>query len=110
MAETENAIVTGAATGIGNAVAHRLAARKINVLVADINTSVGESVAEDLKRLYGVDAIFVRTDVSKEEDVINMVKTAVERWSRIHYACNNAGVAEKMEPDEDGVSVEQFDK
>jgi NAD(P)-dependent dehydrogenase (short-subunit alcohol dehydrogenase family) len=107
---TENAIVTGAATGIGRAVAHKLSSRKINVLVADINITDGEAVAEDLKNLYSVDAVFVKTDVSLEEDVVNMLRTAVDRWGRIDYACNNAGVAEKMEPDEDSVTVEQFDK
>lgn len=110
MSERDNAIVTGAATGIGNAVAHKLAARGMNVLVADINETVGSKVAEDLQRLYSVDALFVLTDVSVEKDVDNMIEQAVARWGHIHYACNNAGVAETMEPHEDAVDVEQFDK
>lgn len=105
-----NALVTGGATGIGNAVAHKLASRGMNVLIADINVEGGQKVAEDLKRLYHVDAVFVRTDVSQENDVSNMVKTMVERWGSIDYACNNAGVGEPMETHEDNVTTEQFDR
>lgn len=110
MTSRDNAIVTGAAAGIGNAVAHKLASRGMNVLVADINETGGQKLVDDLKRLYSVDSFFVRTDVSSEQDVKNMVKSAVDKWGRIHYACNNAGVGEKMEDNEDGVTVEQFDK
>lgn len=107
---SEHAIVTGGATGIGKAVAYKLASRGIDVLIADINTSDGEQVVKDIKSEFSIDAVFVKTDISNEDDETNMVKTAVHRWGRIDYACNNAGVAEQMEPHEDNVTVSQFDK
>jgi len=110
MATKQNAIVTGAASGIGKAVAHRLSERGINVLVADINIDDGVTVSEDLKKRYNVDSIFVKLDTASEEDAINMVKTAVDRWGRLDWACNCAGKAEAMRDNEDDVTKEDFDR
>ena len=85
------ALVTGAASGMGRATAYAFAARGAAVVIADIDVSGGEAAAHHIKDLGG-DAIFVRTDVSKSEDVQALVKKAVETYGRLDYAHNNAGL------------------
>lgn len=85
------AVVTGAATGIGEATARLFAAHGAGVVVADINVEKGQTVAEDICR-QGAQAIFVRTDVTQEADVERAVLTAVQQFGRIDIMVNNAGV------------------
>ena len=89
--EGKVAIVTGAATGIGRAVATRFAREGASVLVADVDDAGGEATAEMARSAGGV-AQFLHTDVSSPSDVERMVATAVERFGRLDYAHNNAGV------------------
>ncbi|KAK6380433.1 hypothetical protein LTS17_005623 [Exophiala oligosperma] len=107
---TQTAIVTGAGQGLGAALARKLASRGINVLVADLNETTGPQVAQELKGQFGVDAFFVRTDVSNEDDVKAMVKAAVDRWGRLDYACNNAAIGEVITFTEKDYSVQNFDR
>lgn len=85
------ALVTGAASGMGRATAYAFAARGAAVVVADIDVKGGEATASHIVELGG-DATFVRTDVSKTEDVQALVKKAVETYGRLDYAHNNAGL------------------
>lgn len=87
----KNAVVTGAARGIGKAIALNLAQAGLNVVVSDIMIEEAEKVAEQIKEL-GVKAIAVESDVSKSEDVENLVNTTVEQFGSIDYLINNAGV------------------
>jgi NAD(P)-dependent dehydrogenase (short-subunit alcohol dehydrogenase family) len=85
------AIVTGAAGGIGRASARAFAAEGASVTVADVNADGGaETVA--LIEEAGGRAQFVRTDVSLSADVQAMVAATVERFGRLDFAHNNAGV------------------
>jgi NAD(P)-dependent dehydrogenase (short-subunit alcohol dehydrogenase family) len=85
------AIVTGAAGGIGRASALAFAAEGASVTVADVNADGGaETVA--LIEAAGGTAQFVRTDVSVSADVQAMVAATIERFGRLDYAHNNAGV------------------
>jgi NAD(P)-dependent dehydrogenase (short-subunit alcohol dehydrogenase family) len=110
MAEKKSALITGAGQGIGRAVARKLASRGINVLIADLNETTGNEVVQELKDKFGVDSVFVKTDVSNEEDIKRMVTTAVDRWGRLDYAVNNAGLPEAMDTSEDNVTSDLFDK
>ena len=86
------AIVTGAAGGIGRASARAFAARGAHVLVADIDVEHGlETVS--LIGSAGGSAQFVRTDVSRSDDVGAMVEAAIREHGRLDFAHNNAGVA-----------------
>jgi NAD(P)-dependent dehydrogenase (short-subunit alcohol dehydrogenase family) len=89
--EGKAAIVTGAANGIGRAVANGFASRGASVLLADIDVARGEEAAAEIVASGG-EAIFLRTDVSKAEDVEAMVATAVDRFGRLDFAHNNAGI------------------
>ncbi|MCP4213840.1 MAG: 3-oxoacyl-[acyl-carrier-protein] reductase [bacterium] len=89
--EYKNAVVTGAARGIGKGIALSLAQAGINVVVSDVLVDEAEQVAAQLKE-YGVKALAVKSDVSKAEDAENLIKRTVEEFGSIDYLINNAGV------------------
>ena len=89
------ALVTGAASGIGRATALAFANAGARVLIADVQPKQGEAAAReiaDAARAAGGDALFVRADVSKADEVQAMVARAVEAFGGLDYAFNNAGI------------------
>jgi NAD(P)-dependent dehydrogenase (short-subunit alcohol dehydrogenase family) len=82
-------LVTGAAQGLGRAVALLAAREGSRVVVADIQDERGGAVAEEVGRAGG-EAVFVHTDVSDAAQVEAMVARAIERFGRLDWACNNA--------------------
>jgi len=91
------AVVTGAASGIGLALAERFAQAGMHVVLADIETGALDRAAEQIARL-GVDTLAVRTDVSQEAEVQALAAAAVDRFGSVQVMCNNAGVAAKTDP------------
>jgi len=89
--ENKTAIVTGAGSGIGRAIAISFAKEGASVLIADINEEGGLATVEEIKQLGG-NAIFVKTDVSKKEDVQTMTKEAIKAFGKIDILVNNAGI------------------
>lgn len=88
------AVVTGAASGIGRATALRFAAEgAAGVVVADLNADGLKPVAEQIGGLA------VRCDVSKEDDIVNLVKQAEARYGRIDIYFSNAGVISRGGPE-----------
>jgi NAD(P)-dependent dehydrogenase (short-subunit alcohol dehydrogenase family) len=85
-------IVTGAAKGIGRAIALRLAFEGASVGVADVDADGTEQVADEIAGQGGA-AVAVRTDVSQAEAVEALVATVVDRFGRLDVIANNAGVA-----------------
>lgn len=85
--EGQVAIVTGAAQGLGEALAQRLDYEGCKVVVADINIEKAEKVASSLR-----DAIAVRVDISNEEQVENMVKAAMDRYGKLDLLVSNAAI------------------
>lgn len=85
------AIVTGAASGIGEATALLYAAQGAKVVVSDVNEVGGEAAVAKIKT-NGGDAIFAKTDVAIAAECEQLVKTTVETYGRLDIACNNAGV------------------
>src|SRR5262245_55217911 len=90
-------LVTGGASGIGEAVAQGYAREGAAVIVSDVNQDSGERVADGIRRSGG-DAQFVPADVSKPEDCERMVRTAMDRYGRLDWACNNAGIGGALAP------------
>jgi NAD(P)-dependent dehydrogenase (short-subunit alcohol dehydrogenase family) len=84
-------LVTGGSYGIGRAAALAFSRRGAKVVVADIDVQKGEETVHRIKE-SGAEAIFVKTDVSQEEDVKAMVKKTVETYSKLDCAFNNAGI------------------
>ncbi len=90
----QTAVVTGAGSGIGLALAHAFAARGLNVVMADVQTDALDAAAAAVSE-RGVEVVAQRTDVSRADDVNALAAAAIERFGAIHVACNNAGVASK---------------
>jgi len=86
------AIVTGASSGLGVTFAETLAESGVDVVIAARRYDKLVEVAKRLERL-GRRVIPVQTDVTKEEDVNRMVRTAVENFGRVDILVNNAGAA-----------------
>ncbi len=84
------ALVTGAAQGIGKAVALLLARNGADVVVSDINLKKAEETAKEIQGL-GRKALVVKVDVSKEGDVENMISETLKVFNRVDILVNNAG-------------------
>jgi len=102
------AIITGGASGMGRATALLFAAEGANVVVADLNESGGEEVA-NLASKGGARSVFQRTDVSAEADIAALVARAVDEFGRLDVMFNNAGIGGAVGPLE-RISVEDWDR
>jgi NAD(P)-dependent dehydrogenase (short-subunit alcohol dehydrogenase family) len=85
------ALVTGAASGIGRTTAQFYAREGANVVVSDIDVNGGQETVQLIKQAGG-DAFFIKTDVSNPADCENLVRQTIEKYGRLDYACNNAGI------------------
>lgn len=88
----KTAIITGGGSGLGQSAALRLADEGINIAVVDVSEKGGNETVEQLKA-KGVDAIFIKADVSKAEEVKNYVDKTLEHFGSIDYFFNNAGIS-----------------
>lgn len=88
------AIITGAGSGMGRASAIRFAEEGAKVVVADINDAGGKETAEMIVA-NGFDAVFVKVDISKDEDCKKMVDIAVETFGGLNILYNNAAIPQK---------------
>ena len=86
-------IVTGAGTGIGRSIAQRFADEGGCVVVADLNRNTGEQAVQEIKA-HGGSAIYVKTDVSKQQDIKNLVQQATKAFGPVQVAVSNAGITE----------------
>ncbi|MEW4563340.1 glucose 1-dehydrogenase [Bremerella sp. JC770] len=84
-------LITGGTSGIGEASAILFAEQGAKVVVAGRRTELGEAVVDRIKSAGG-EAVFVKTDVTSEEDVQNLVHQTVAKYGRVDVAFNNAGV------------------
>ncbi len=93
----KSALVTGGGGGIGRAISRSYAREGARVAVADFNEDSGRECVE-LIRADGGEAIFVKVDVSDEEQVRNMVAETVAAFGRLDVACNNAALSRGSGP------------
>ena len=86
-------IVTGAAHGIGRGIADLYASKGAYIVVADIDSKKGEQTVEGINGVSENRAIFVKTDMKKPEEIINLIKVTVKTFGAIHILINNVGVS-----------------
>jgi NAD(P)-dependent dehydrogenase (short-subunit alcohol dehydrogenase family) len=94
------AIITGSAGGMGKLAAEVFAREGASIVVTDIAEREGEETAQAVRDAGGR-AIFVKTDVSKEEEVRHMVGLSIAEFGRVDVLYNNAGI---MPADDAGVT------
>lgn len=94
------AFVTGAASGIGEAVAKQLAARGAKVVVADLKLEAGQKVVDAITAAGGT-AAAVAVDVGQPEQVEKAIAFAVDTYGALHLAVNNAGIGGVAKPTAD---------
>lgn len=97
------ALITGAASGIGRATADVFAAAGYRVLIVDIDEGAGLEVTQALQSA-GASADFVLADVGDAAQVARAVARAAERWGRLDFVFNNAGIVGRRSP------IEQLDE
>jgi NAD(P)-dependent dehydrogenase (short-subunit alcohol dehydrogenase family) len=88
----QTAFITGGAAGIGFSVAKALAARGVNVMLADLDQARLDSAAEQVRAL-GVEAEGVVCDVASEAQMRSGAEATIARFGKVHIIVNNAGVA-----------------
>ena len=90
-------IVTGASTGIGRETSIELGKLGMKVVIGNRNVKLGEEVVEIIKS-NGGDAKFIKTDVSIEKEVKNLIKFTLNEYGQFNYAFNNSGLLGDVEP------------
>ena len=102
------AVVTGGAKGIGRRIAQGLAAQGVGVVIGDLDQEAGAATARELGREGKAEVLFVKTDVAREGDINNLIGAAVERFGRLDYLVNNAGICPSCDMIE--ISLEEWDR
>ena len=106
--EGEVAIVTGAAQGLGVNMARVLAEAGANVVIADINQEGGTKVAEEIKRKTGRECIAIRTDLTENHQVRDLVEKTVDRFGQVDVLVNNAAIVQGRSAEE--ITLEDWNR
>lgn len=102
------AIVTGAGSGMGKAIAILFASEGAKVVVSDIKLELAEKVVSEIKANGGI-AVAIAANVAKEDDVQNMIDSTISTFGAYNILVNNAGIMDNFEPACD-VTDELWDK
>lgn len=89
--KNKTAVITGAASGIGRGIAERCAREEMKLVLADVEESALNKIAQELKDA-GASVLAVRTDVSKAEEIENLANKTLAAFGGVHLLFNNAGV------------------
>lgn len=86
--ENKTFLVSGGASGLGEATARFLISKGGNIIIADLNTEAGEKLSNE----FSQNTVFVKCDITKEDDVQNAINAGVSRFGHIHGSVNCAGI------------------
>jgi NAD(P)-dependent dehydrogenase (short-subunit alcohol dehydrogenase family) len=106
--DSKIAIVTGAASGFGAAIARRMAQAGARVVVADLQAEGAERMADELRR-EGAQAMSVQVDVASREDFERLVARTRQTWGGLDILVNNAGTTHRNKPALQ-VTEDEFDR
>ena len=102
------AIVTGGGSGIGRTTSIEFATEGATVVIASRNEKDGLQTVKQIQDIGGT-ALFVKTDITKEADVKNLVEKTINIYGRLDFAFNNAGVSQDPSPI-DTQTADEFDQ
>lgn len=88
----KTAVITGSARGIGRAIAEKLAAAGASIVISDILVEDGEKTAKEIKEKYGVETLFISSNVADSQSADELVSKAHEAFGKIDVFVNNAGI------------------
>jgi 3-oxoacyl-[acyl-carrier protein] reductase len=86
------ALITGSARGLGRAIAEKLAEENVKIVITDINEAMAIETAAEISQKYSVATMALKHDVSSEESTREVVKSIINKFSRIDILVNNAGI------------------
>lgn len=88
----KTAVITGSARGIGRAIAEKLAEAGSKIVISDILVEDGEKTAKEIKEKYGVETLFISSNVADSQSAEELVTKAHEAFGKIDVFVNNAGI------------------
>lgn len=88
----KTAVITGSARGIGRAIAEKLAEAGSKIVISDILVEDGEKTAKEIKEKYGVETLFIASNVADSQSAEELVTKAHEAFGKIDVFVNNAGI------------------
>ena len=103
-------IITGAGSGMGRVATRMFCEQGARVVAADVSEGPGEETVARALATGKSDAVFVRADVSREEDCANLVRETVRRYGRLDALYNNAGIMPKADHSVVDTPVEAWDQ
>jgi NAD(P)-dependent dehydrogenase (short-subunit alcohol dehydrogenase family) len=103
-------IITGAGSGMGRVAASMFCAQGARVVAADISARDGEETVSAIRESGQGEILFVRADVSREEDCANLVRETVGRFGRLDALYNNAGIMPKGDHSVVDTAVDTWDQ
>ena len=86
------AVITGSAQGIGKAIGETFAREGANIVISDINIEPARKTADEIKAKYNVETIAVAGNVAEFEECENLIKSSLDKFSKIDILVNNAGI------------------
>ncbi|PZX56669.1 SDR family NAD(P)-dependent oxidoreductase [Algoriphagus chordae] len=92
MKPQKTAIITGAGQGIGLAIAEKLAAQSINLILNDLEEGLVTEACERISRIHGVSTIAIAGDASSEKVIESMIKTALSNFGTVDIVIANSGI------------------
>jgi len=102
------AIVTGGGQGIGKALTKRFLSEGIKVVIAEIDESAGSATEAEYQHLGSI--CFIKTDVSSESSVINLIKETEKRFAKIDVLVNNAAITHPENAPLTELSLEEWNR
>jgi NAD(P)-dependent dehydrogenase (short-subunit alcohol dehydrogenase family) len=103
-------IITGAGSGMGRVATRMFCEQGARVVAADVSEGPGEETVAQARAMGKGDAVFVRADVSREEDCANLVRETVRRYGRLDALYNNAGIMPEADHSVVDTPVEAWDQ
>lgn len=85
-------LITGGSSGIGKAIAHQFAKEGCNIAIANRNVAMGQQVANEIRKLYSVNAMAFKADVSNPKDIVKLKQDIEHELGHVDILINNAGL------------------